>query len=251
MGGIGAWMPFYILERQGQVQLTAEVFEKLGHGPDPLPEPVLEVLRPLEDQTYRFKEFEDALTARLSTNDREKYGEQIVDQGCHPGLEEINIIFGGIVVVSGLVATLLGGIAGDRLRQRFPGSYFLVSGISMLIAFPLILLVLWTPFPAAWVFIFLAVFFLFFNTGPTNTILANVTHPAVRSTAFALNIFVIHAFGDAVSPPIIGAIADWTNMNTAFGVVSAVVLVGGVLWLWGVPYLERDTKLAPTRLARP
>src|SRR5207248_4178799 len=39
------------------------------------------------------------------------------------------IIFGGITVLAGLTATLLGGMAGDRLRSRFPGSYFLVSGI--------------------------------------------------------------------------------------------------------------------------
>jgi hypothetical protein len=33
--------------------------------------------------------------------------------------------------------------------------------------------------------------------------------------------------------------------------VSAVVLIGGVLWLLGIPHLERDTALAPTRLSMP
>jgi hypothetical protein len=59
----------------------------------------------------------------------------------------------------------------------------------------------------------------------------------------------MHAFGDAVSPLIIGAIAGAANWDVAMGVVSAVVLVGGVLWLWGTRYLERDTALAPTRLS--
>ncbi|HEX8324003.1 MAG TPA: MFS transporter, partial [Tepidisphaeraceae bacterium] len=75
-------------------------------------------------------------------------------------------VFGGIVVVAGLFATLGGGIAGDKLRTRFPGSYFLVSGVAMLVAFPLFLLMLVTPFPLCWVVLFLAVFCLFFNTGP-------------------------------------------------------------------------------------
>jgi hypothetical protein len=30
-----------------------------------------------------------------------------------------------------------------------------------------------------------------------------------------------------------------------------MVLIGGILWLWGAKYLERDTLLAPTRLDSP
>jgi MFS family permease len=168
-----------------------------------------------------------------------------------PDLGRVNIIFGGIVVVSGFGATLLGGFAGDLLQRRYSGAYFLVSGVAMLVAFPMVLLVLWTPFPWAWGFIFLAVFCLYFNTGPTNAILANVTHPSIRASAFALNIFLIHALGDAISPPLIGIIADHSNMGVGFGTVSAVILIGGVLWLWGARYLERDTALAPTRLGAP
>jgi MFS transporter, Spinster family, sphingosine-1-phosphate transporter len=151
------------------------------------------------------------------------------------------IIFGGITVLAGLTATLAGGIAGDSLRKRFPGSYFLISGIGVIIAFPFSVLMLFTPFPSAWVMMFVAVFFLFFNTGPSNTALANVTDPSVRATAFALNILIIHALGDAAAPPLIGAVADRTNMNVAFLVVSAMMLVAGVLWLWGAKFLPSDT----------
>ncbi len=98
-----------------------------------------------------------------------------------------------------------------------------------------------TPFPAAWVMMFIAIFFLFFNTGPSNTALANVTDPSVRATAFALNILIIHALGDAAAPPLIGVVADRTNMNVAFLVVSAMMLVAGVLWLWGTKFLPSDT----------
>jgi MFS family permease len=157
--------------------------------------------------------------------------------------------FGGITALSGLLATLLGGMAGDWLRDRFPGSYFLVSGFAMLFGFPMVLGFLWTPFPWAWLFVFGAVFCLFFNTGPTNTILANVTHPAVRASAFALNILIIHLLGDVISPPILGIIAGIWNMDAGFIVVSVLMLVGALLWLWGTIYLERDTQLAPTRLA--
>ncbi len=110
--------------------------------------------------------------------------------------------FGLLTAVAGVLGTLAGGIAGDACRTRWPGSYFLVSGATMIACVPCALLFLVVPFPAAWVFVFVAEFFLFFNTGPTNTILANVVHPAIRSTGFALNILIIHTLGDAISPPL-------------------------------------------------
>jgi predicted MFS family arabinose efflux permease len=151
------------------------------------------------------------------------------------------------VVVGGLAATLIGGWVGDRLRPRLPGSYFIVSGISILLACPFVIAMLHTPFPLAWVMIFLAVFFLFFNTGPTNTILANVTHPSVRATAFALNICAIHILGDAASPPLLGKIGH-RSWDAAFIVVAVVMALAGGLWWWGAKYLQRDTELAPSRL---
>ena len=156
-----------------------------------------------------------------------------------PKLGVVTLYFGVIVVVSGFAATLLGGFVGDKLRDRFPGSYFTVSATSMMIGFPMILLVLWMPFPLAWLFIFAAVFAMFFNTGPTNTILANVTHPAVRASAFALNIFIIHAFGDVISPVIMGWIWDMRSLernvarDLALATVSVVILMGAVFWFWG------------------
>lgn len=159
----------------------------------------------------------------------------------------LEIIFGGILCVSGLIATLLGGVAGDKLRPRFSGSYFLVSGLAMLTGFPCLLALLRAGFPAIWPLIFVTCFCLFFNTGPTNTILANVTHPSLRAGAFALNIFVIHALGDVISPVIIGIISDRYDMNRAFMVVGAMFVVAGVLWLAGARYLKRDTELALTR----
>jgi MFS family permease len=157
-------------------------------------------------------------------------------------------IFGAITVVAGLSATLLGGLVGDKLRARFPGSYFLVSGIAMLVGFPFMLLTVTAGFNWIWVWLFITCFCLFFNTGPTNTILANVTHPSIRAAAFALNIFVIHAFGDVISPVIIGIISDRYSMTTAFMVVGVMFVVAGVLWLAGMKFLQHDTQRAPTRL---
>jgi MFS family permease len=159
------------------------------------------------------------------------------------------VIFGAVTCVAGLVATLLGGMAGDRFRARFSGSYFLVSGVAMIVGFPFMVLTLSAGFPLIWLWVFLTCFCLFFNTGPTNTILANVSHPSIRAAGFALNIFVIHAFGDVLSPVVIGILGDRWNMDRAFLVVGGMFLVGGVVWLAGARYLERDTAAAATSLA--
>ncbi len=162
-------------------------------------------------------------------------------------------IFGLITAVGGLLSTLVGGVVADWLRPRHPGSYFSVSGIGMLLAAPLFVAMLFTPFPAAWGFLFGAIFFAFLNTGPSNTALANVTPPAVRATAFALNILVIHALGDALAFPTIGYISGHTNMNVGFFLISGMMVVSGVIWLFGMKSLGADTarveKIAATPAA--
>jgi len=150
-------------------------------------------------------------------------------------------IFGLITVVAGLISTLLGGVVADKLRPRFAGSYFLVSGIGMLIACPFFIATLYIPFPAAWIPMFVAIFFLFLNTGPSNTALANVSLPSVRATAFAVNILVIHALGDVQAFWLLGYVGGHTNMHVAFLFVSGIILLSGAAWLIGVKYLPADT----------
>lgn len=150
-------------------------------------------------------------------------------------------IFGVILVLAGLTSTLLGGVIADKLRSRFAGSYFWISGIGMLIACPFFIATLYIPFPAAWLTMFAAIFFLFVNTGPSNTALANVSLPAVRATAFAVNILVIHALGDVQAFWMLGYIGGHTNMHVAFLFVSAIIFASGLVWLLGVKYLPADT----------
>ena len=157
-------------------------------------------------------------------------------------LAKVTTTFGAITVVAGLAGTLAGGWISDRLRTRMKGAYAAFSGIGMLAAFPCFLGVLYTPFPVAWVFMFLSIFLLMLNTGPTNTIIANVTPASVRATAYAANIFVIHALGDAISPPIIGLVTDRTgDMNKAFLIVGGAIVISGLLWLLAARTLDADT----------
>ena len=176
--------------------------------------------------------------------------------------QEAGIIMGLLIVISGLLATLCGGFAADYFSRYHKGAYFLVSGIGMIVGFPVFLAVLYVPFPFAWVLIFISCFCTFLNTGPTNAILLNVSPPLLRPMAFAITIFVIHALGDAISPWIIGGIADSFpfertttidgqdivekvgNLNAGFVAVSVMYFLAGVFWILGAKHLETDTKKA-------
>ena len=158
-------------------------------------------------------------------------------------IESVNFKIGAITAGCGIVATLVGGAVGDILGRWLKSSYFLISGIGMLIAVPFVVLIVKSPFPNAWWFVAIAEFFLFFNTGPTNTILANVAHPEVRATAFALNIFVIHVFGDAIAQPLLGKVGH-SSWDVAFYIVAGVVGLAGLLWIAGCFYLQRDIQRA-------
>src|SRR5204863_5415160 len=57
------------------------------------------------------------------------YKDRAAEFGTTPSLGQINLTFGIITASAGLLATLIGGWVGDRVRRRYPSSYFLTSGI--------------------------------------------------------------------------------------------------------------------------
>ena len=164
-------------------------------------------------------------------------------------LELATFRFGLVTVVAGIAGTLMGGALGDRLSRRIPGAYFLVCGVGMLLAFPAFYTALMHDSPPVyWAAIGVAEFFLFLNTGPSNTILVNVTMPRVRTAAMAFNVLIIHALGDVLSPVIMGRVADSSSLGNAFLSTVGVVLLSGVIWLLGMPSLARDTARVTTRM---
>jgi MFS family permease len=254
LGGVAAWAPVYIFEREAKFIISDKTVEtlrelKTSDGSSVIPEKVLEKVQSLVGpEVERVKEYRARLLTKMDAAELEQYGSFINNAATAEGsltTGKIGLYFGAVVVISGLVATMLGGWLGDKLRNRgVKGAYFHVAGWGTVLAFPFFLAMLYAPFPLAWVFMFLAVFWLFVNTGPANTILANVTRPHIRATAFAINILVIHALGDAISPPMIGAVRDAESLHTAFLFTSCLIPAAGLLWVLGAKHLDADTAAA-------
>jgi predicted MFS family arabinose efflux permease len=158
-------------------------------------------------------------------------------------LAQANLTFGVLTLISGVGGTVAGGWIGDRLLTRVRSAYFLVSGVGLLLSVPCAAAVILVE-DRTWVLacIFLAEVLIFLNTGPLNAIIANVSRAEVRATAYAANIFVIHALGDAVSPTVVGAASDRVGLAAAFWVAPAALALAAVFCFWGMRHLPADVR---------
>jgi MFS family permease len=154
----------------------------------------------------------------------------------HVPLARANVTFGGMTVLAGTVATLLGGWLGDRLLRRTPAAYQLVSAVGMTLSIPAIVAAIYTTGPAMYPAIFLGEFFLLVNTAPLNAALVNSVSASIRATALAVNIFVIHLLGDAFSPTLIGYISDRSNLQSGLMAMIVAVALSAAILFYGMRY---------------
>ena len=156
------------------------------------------------------------------------------------GLAAANIQFGAVTVVAGLIGTLLGGYLGDRAQARGEGGYLSVSGWGLLLGAPFALLLPILPSaPLVFAAAFAAELLLFLNTGPLNAALVACMPSSLRASAFAVNVFLIHALGDAVSPTLMGAISETSNLGVAVGFTALPIAVGGIVLVMGARFVTR------------
>ena len=166
------------------------------------------------------------------------------------------VVLGVVILVAGAAGTFGGGWIADRVVAKRRNGYFLVCAASSLLAVipAVIALVAHRPMfflPA----IFFAVVLLFVNNAPFHAILVNSVPPAIRASAMALNIVVIHACGDVISRFGVGKLSDslaggnaspiaamarllgidptQEHLTAALLVVPAALLVSALFFLWG------------------
>jgi MFS family permease len=166
------------------------------------------------------------------------------------------VVLGVVILIAGAAGTFGGGWIADRVVAKRRNGYFLVCAVSSLLAVipAVIALVAHRPMfflPA----IFFAVVLLFVNNAPFHAILVNSVPPAIRASAMALNIVVIHACGDVISRFGVGKLSDslaggnasliagmarllgidptQEHLTAALLVVPASLLVSAVFFLWG------------------
>ena len=73
--------------------------------------------------------------------------------------------------------------------------------------------------------------FLFFATGPVNTLLLETVPVTMRGAAMAASIFAMHLFGDLWSPALVGYVAEKSSFERAVLILPAALVVSAAAWL--------------------
>src|SRR5579884_2987776 len=154
-------------------------------------------------------------------------------------LQGANELVGIVTLIDGVCATLFGGWLGDTMLRRTAGGYYLVSAISLLVGIPAMLVALYSTGSGLIPGIFVAEFLLLMNTGPLNAAVVNSVGAHIRATAIAINLFVIHLLGDALSPWVIGYVADRKPLPLALSTTVFAVAISAAILFYGMRFAPK------------
>ncbi len=164
-------------------------------------------------------------------------------------LDHANYLFGVLLVVAGAIGTGVGSAWGDRwARKRRAGvdgpaeaapsrlaaasGHLRVCAIASFVGAPLAAACLLSPSAFGFfALIFLCEIALFLSTSPINAVILLSVPPGIRASAMALSTFSIHLLGDLWSPPMVGAVADHSTMQTGMLLLPLAIAGSGVMWL--------------------
>jgi len=172
---------------------------------------------------------------------------------------KVSLYFGVITCGAGIVGVLLGSEIARRYRRLNPRGDPIVCGVAVILAMPfLFTLLLFSKdkLTLTWIFIFIAETLLCSNWALISDMLMYIVIPTRRATASSIQIFVMHLFGDASSPYIIGEISvffkkgeddnltDWISLRNALFLTPMVATLGGVAFLCAAIFIVQDRRRA-------
>ncbi|MBI4351592.1 MAG: MFS transporter [Elusimicrobia bacterium] len=150
-------------------------------------------------------------------------------------------LFGLVTVAAGLTGNFCGGWAADWLRRRTRRADYVVGYLSFFLSVPFgVAAVTAGSLNGCLGMMFFAEFFVFAYSGPYHAAIVETVPVTMRSMAFALDIFLIHALGDAVSPFLLGMVSDAAGLQTAIFLAMLYLLLGGVTSILAGEAYQRD-----------
>lgn len=156
------------------------------------------------------------------------------------------VVFGAMVIVGGALGTFLGGKLADRLLKKTDYAYFVIIAACFILMIPFGAAGLLSHrMPFALITFAVSIILIFAPLGPISASLVALSSRKIRSMAFAVNIFLIHALGDGISPALIGRASDMWGLKMAF-LCTLSLLLPACLFL----HLSVKTARAEGRLIR-
>ena len=158
----------------------------------------------------------------------------------------VGITLGAVTAGCGLGGTAFGGILAQRWLRTNHAALYLVSAWSAALAVPPALMCFFGPKATMLPMLAIAMFLIFLGTGPLNAAIINAVPAAVRSTAIAMELLLIHALGDTPSPKIIGIVSDHSgSLATGLGTTLITLVVASILLFVGARLPDARTQPTP------
>ncbi|GAV04420.1 hypothetical protein RvY_14699 [Ramazzottius varieornatus] len=177
------------------------------------------------------------------------------------GQTEVSFNFGLITVFAGILGVGLGSYASQRLRTHSVTADPIICALGMLVCAPFLFFAILASryYPGVtWAFIFFAEVFLCLNWAIVADMVLYVVIPPRRSSAEAFQILASHALGDAISPYVVGAVADaikrsysdqydgdwndWNSLQDSLYITTFVALAGALCFVVTSWYIDADKK---------
>jgi predicted MFS family arabinose efflux permease len=147
--------------------------------------------------------------------------------------DTVGITLGALTAGAGLGGTAAGGWIAQRWLRTNHRALYLVSAWSALLTVPFGVVCFFGPKATMLPSLGAAMFCIFLGTGPLNAAIVNAVPAAVRATAIAMELFLIHALGDTPSPKLIGIVSDHSTLGTGLGLTLVTMLIATVLLFLG------------------
>jgi len=168
------------------------------------------------------------------------------------------MVFGALAVATGIAGTLAGGLLTSRLQRRYPDAGVWIAGGTLLAAAPVVAWALRAPTPGgAYLAFFAGMLLLFCNTSPVNALTVSCIPASIRATGVAVNVFLIHLLGDALSPEWVGhrsarlaaaGLGRGEALSRALWIAVPAIAVSGIVLMVGARGFFRTER---PQVARP
>nr|KAJ0186410.1 hypothetical protein LSAT_V11C900501970 [Lactuca sativa] len=171
--------------------------------------------------------------------------------------ENADLLFGGVIIVGGIVGTIGGSVLLDRMNSTIPNAFKLLSTAAFFGA-----IFCFSAFCFSSLYVFLALFLIgviliFAIQGPVNFVCLHAVKPSLRPLAMAISSVSIRIFGDVPSPPLFGILQDKVdNWRTSVWILNSILFLAAGIWFIGIflPSVDRyeeDSEHLGTRVEQP
>ena len=152
-------------------------------------------------------------------------------------LEEINLYFAIVLLLSGFIGSYFGGQLGSAISEKSNNkirSLFLYSSLAASLSAPFFAIAFYGD--SFYLFIaacFLGALFVFASIPTINSVIVFVCPREWVSLAQGITIFFLNLFGALLAPIALGRLADFSSLKFALQSSSCFLILAAVFWLIG------------------